>query len=132
MHYVRILICAAVAVLIAQAAASYFPAPVVQYAILFVAVVAVAAMCRPWYDPENARAEMARRRSAAARKGHCRPPAGERGPRAREHAPARNARGDARSGAAELGIIRSAEFRESRAAVRDYVPAPMRVSSTVV
>ncbi len=59
MHYVRILICAAVAVLIAQAAASYFPAPVVQYAVLFVAVVAVATMCRPWYDPENARAEMA-------------------------------------------------------------------------
>lgn len=59
MHHVRILICAAVAVLIAQAAGSYFQLPVVQYAILFVAVVAVATVCRPWYDPENTRAEMA-------------------------------------------------------------------------
>lgn len=56
MHYSRILICAALAVLVAESAASYISAPVIEWIIWFVAVVVVATVARPWYDPEGARA----------------------------------------------------------------------------
>ena len=56
MHYSRILICAALAVLVAETVASYISLPVVQWVIWFVAFVVVAAVARPWYDPEGARA----------------------------------------------------------------------------